>query len=250
MSDLHWVPTADESTDEEMAERGLRRVRSLYQMRRPLPLEPDLVATTRRIDLRAFRVGEDDHDFLRVNNRAFSWHPEQGGWTEEKLVATMAEEWFDAEGFLVHETTAPTPDPSTADEDHVAGPGELDGFCWTKIHPADGSDPAMGEIFVIAADPSTHGTGLGRALTVGGLQYLSERGLRVGMLYVEHDNDPAVSLYEKLGFTVHHVHAAYAPDTTDVPPTDHVAAHGGRPVIMRERTVETFDLRSGHLGLG
>lgn len=211
MSDLHWVPVADEQTDEEMAGRGLERVRSLYQMRRPLPLEPELLSRTRDVTLRPFRAGLDDDDFLRVNNRAFSWHPEQGGWTIEQLEATMSEDWFDPEGFLIHESG--TDDDSTAapKDDQGDGPGTIDGFCWTKIHPAGDADPAMGEIFVIAADPSTHGTGLGRALTVGGLGYLSGRGLTVGMLYVEHDNDSAVALYERLGFTVHHTQAAYAP---------------------------------------
>ncbi len=69
----------------------------------------------------------------------------------------------------------------------------------------------MGEIFVIAADPSTAGTGLGRALTVAGLNHLTERGLRVGMLYVEAVNTAALRLYERLGFVVHHSNAAYTP---------------------------------------
>ncbi|MEL7209222.1 MAG: hypothetical protein AAGK32_13485, partial [Actinomycetota bacterium] len=36
------------------------------------------------------------------------------------------------------------------------------------------------------------------------LDHLAERGLEVGMLYVESDNDPAVGLYRALGFWVHH----------------------------------------------
>lgn len=215
MPDLHWVPTADERTDQEMADKGLVRVRSLFQMRRPLPLEPALVSATRQVTLRAFRPGEDDIEFLRVNNRAFSWHPEQGGWTLETLAATMSEDWFDAEGFLVHESAASHRGSGPSDDGPAEdGPGLLDGFCWTKIHASTGEDPAMGEIFVIAADPSAHGTGLGRALTVGGLDHLYRRGLQIGMLYVEHDNRAAVSLYERLGFSVHHVHAAYAPEGT------------------------------------
>lgn len=208
MSDLQWVTAVDQRTDEEMATRGLVRVRSLYQMRRPLPLEPEMLTATREVTLRPFERGRDEDAFLEVNNRAFSWHPEQGGWSLEQLESTMAEDWFDVDGFLVHDSAVP-PDET---DDAVA---RLDGFCWTKVHPADDSDPAMGEIFVIAADPSTHGTGLGRALTVGGLQYLHGRGLEIGMLYVEHDNEAAVSLYERLGFTVHHIHGGYGPATTD-----------------------------------
>lgn len=217
MSELHWVAVADERTDEEMARRGLTRVRSLYQMRVPLPLSDDVVSATRKVELRPFRPGSDEEAFLSVNNRAFSWHPEQGGWTMDRLATTMAEDWFDVDGFLVHETAAPVVGDAAASGDGV---GTLDGFCWTKVHPAEGSDPPMGEIFVIAADPSAHGTGLGRALTVGGLAHLHGRGLQVGMLYVEHDNEPAVSLYERLGFTVHHVHAAYGTDPDTAPEQD------------------------------
>lgn len=197
---LRWVSPADEHTDAEMATEGLHRVRSLYQMRRPLPLENSVVAATRSVTLRAFRAGEDDDGFLGVNNRAFSWHPEQGGWTKEQLRERMAESWFDPDGFLIHESL-------NIDESLSV----IDGFCWTKVHPPSATDPAMGEIFVIAADPSTHGTGLGRALTVGGLQHLAGRGLSVAMLYVEHDNAAAVGLYRDLGFDVHQTDAAYLP---------------------------------------
>lgn len=190
---LRWVSPADAGTDRAMAAEGLVRVRTLYQMRRPLPLPVDLMAATRSVDLRPFRVGQDEEAFLAVNNRAFDWHPEQGGWTAADLAERMAEPWFDPAGFLIHESA-----------------GVVDGFCWTKVHPAIDPDPALGEIFVIAADPTAHGTGLGRALTVGGLQYLGSQGLTVGMLYVEHDNGPALRLYERLGFVVHHEDAAYA----------------------------------------
>ncbi|MGB3413040.1 MAG: mycothiol synthase [Microthrixaceae bacterium] len=187
-----WISPATEETDRLMAKDGLRRVRALFQMRRPLPIDDDLRATTRVIDVRPFRPDQDADGFLRVNNRAFSWHPDQGNWTSANLASRMTEPWFDTDGFLIHESA-----------------GEIDGFCWTKVHQASDEDPAMGEIFVIAADPSTHGTGLGRALTIAGLDHLAGLGLSVGMLYVEHDNQRAVSLYERLGFDVHHTDAEY-----------------------------------------
>lgn len=190
-----WSPTLDE----RLAAEGFERVRLLHQMRRPLPLPDDLRDAGRRIRVRGWRSG-DAEQFLEVNNRAFAWHPEQGGWDRARLETEHSHEWFDPEGFLVHE-----------DAD-----GRIDGFCWTKVHPpldaehSDGPRPAIGEIYVIAADPAAHGTGLGRALTVAGLEHLTARGLAVAMLYVEADNEPAVRLYRRLGFEVHHSDAGYA----------------------------------------
>jgi mycothiol synthase len=141
---------------------------------------------------RAFTDADLD-DFVRVNNRAFHWHPEQGGLTADAVRATMTEPWFDADGFrLLH------------DDDGLIG------FCWTKIH-AD-HDPPLGEIYVIAIDPDQHGRGLGKPMTLAGLEWLHAQGLEHGMLYVESDNDPANATYAALGFTRHHTDRAYRLD--------------------------------------
>jgi mycothiol synthase len=142
-----------------------------------------------------------------VNNRAFDWHPEQGGWTRADVEAREKEPWFDPEGFLLHEVPVQGGGPRSE--------SKLAGFCWTKVHPGDegtGHDPPLGEIYVIAVDPDMAGRGLGRALTVAGLDHLARRGLEWGMLYVDAENAPARRLYEKLGFTVNHVDRAYTGD--------------------------------------
>jgi len=108
----------------------------------------------------------------------------------------MAEPWFRADGFLVHDGPADGPGDGPA--------GAIDAFCWTKIHTDH--DPPLGEIYVIGVDPDAHGRGLGRALTLGGLDWLADHGLTIGMLYVEADNDAAVGLYRDLGFTEHLAH--------------------------------------------
>ncbi len=171
---------ADERHAAVAAANHMHLQRELLQMRRPLPA--DAHAT---VAVRPFRPGEDDDAWLAVNNRAFAWHPEQSGWTRSTLDAKVAEPWFDPDGFLLHEID-----------------GELAAFCWTKVH--DDTSPPLGEIFVIAVDPAFHGRGLGRELTLAGLDWLSARGLGTAMLYVEADNVPARTMYEQLGFTIHH----------------------------------------------
>jgi mycothiol synthase len=170
----------------------LPQTRDLFQMRRTLPIADDdpARAGARHVALRPFAPSTDAEAWVRTNNRAFATHPDQGTQTIETLAATLAEPWVDLTGFLV------TDDPDR--------PGELAGSCWTRIHPPTGDDPQLGEIFVIGVDPSQHGKGLGRTLVLAGLDHLAWSGVTTGMLYVEADNEPALGLYRKLGFDVHH----------------------------------------------
>jgi mycothiol synthase len=164
------------------ARLGFAPVRELWQMRRSLldrlP-EPALPAGVR---LRAFVPGQDDEEFLRVNNAAFEWHPEQGGWDRSQLRLREAEPWFDPAGFLLAVDEA----------------DRLLGFHWTKVHI---EPEPIGEVYVLGVDPSAQGKRLGAALTLAGLRHLRERGQTRVLLYVEADNAAAVKLYGSLGFT-------------------------------------------------
>jgi len=193
-----WVPKPRPVQDVLLGSLGFARGRELYQMRRQLPADPP----PSELRTRPFRPGVDEAAWLEVNNRAFEWHPEQGGWTEETLKAREAEPWFDPAGFLLAEEG-----------------GRLIGFCWTKVHPS--ANPALGEIYVIATDPSAQGRGLGRALVLAGLDYLARLGLTTGMLYVDATNERALKLYRDLGFEIDHVDRAYV---VDVPATDDPAS--------------------------
>ncbi len=166
---------------------GLRPVRELLQMRRPLA---DLPALSPRHEARTYAGPSDDQELLRVNNAAFSWHPEQGGWTEAEIAERRAEPWFDPRGlFLVFEGA------------------RLLGFHWTKVH-----GPALGEVYVVGVDPAAQGRGLGAELTLLGLHHLADRlGADAEVtLYVEGDNTAAVKTYRRLGFEVFSADIAYA----------------------------------------
>ena len=149
-----WLPGTVAAVDRALARLGFTPDRRQHQMRVPLP-RPDAIRFPVGVTLRAFRPGTDDAAWLRVNNRAFPNHPDQGGWIEAVLARRIAEPWFDPGGFL------------------LAWRGDdLAGFCWTKVHE---QPERLGEIYVIGVDPDAQGIGLGRALVLAGLDHLARR---------------------------------------------------------------------------
>lgn len=178
---------------------GLRARRELIQMRRLLQDVPEPVVPV-GVSIHTYRGSQDNPELLRVNNAAFDWHPEQGGWVDADIVERVAEPWFDPSGLFL------------ACDDAT---GALLGFHWTKVH-ADDADRGVGEVYVVGIDPAAQGRGLGRALTLVGLDYLSRRLAHrpepTVMLYVEADNVAAIRTYQGIGFTVARVDTAYAPD--------------------------------------
>jgi mycothiol synthase len=166
---------------------GLARVRELLRMglgpdkELPEPKLPDDVT------IRAFEPGRDEDAVIGVNARAFEWHPEQGQLTVDELIAAETEPWFDPAGFFLADVR-----------------GRTVGFHWTKVHPN-----GVGEVYVVGVDPAAQGGGLGRALTLVGLQHLRRSGIAEIILYVEADNAPAVAVYTRLGFAVAETDVAY-----------------------------------------
>jgi mycothiol synthase len=188
---LHlWVFQPTDVHDALAAELGMSRGRDLLHMRRALPVDLQ-VALPDGMRLRHFEPRRDEQAWLDLNNRAFAHHPEQGAWDMATVKRRMSEPWFDPRDLLLAE-----------DSDGLAGSN------WTKLD----HDRHTGEIYVIAVDPSRHGSGLGKALTLAGLHHMAERGMKEGTLYVDAANESALAMYRKIGFKDDHLDRAYVAD--------------------------------------
>ncbi|MFL4473244.1 mycothiol synthase [Paeniglutamicibacter sp. MACA_103] len=179
---------------------GFAPMRELWRMRMVTGTQVPAPVVPNGISIRAFDPASDGPGWVAANAAAFAHHPEQGALTLEDLAARMEEDWFDPAGFLLAVDEA----------------GSILGFHWTKVHPAvssptTGEHQAIGEIYVVGVVPEAQGTGLGKVLTLAGIDYLNSLGLDALMLYVDADNTAAVSLYRKLGFTKWDVDVMYAP---------------------------------------
>ena len=166
------------------------KVRTVIQMSKDLS---EVSPIKGNYEIRSFLPDLDNKAWLTLNNQAFTNHPEQGNWSEADLLIRLNEDWFDEKGFFVAQDR-----------------NELIGFCWTKIHGGhshshssgdDQHDHApIGEIYVTAVSSKYVGKGIGKALTITGLNYLKYQGLSSAMLYVDEDNQIAFNLYKSLGF--------------------------------------------------
>lgn len=145
-----------------------------------------------------FGVEAVDEEWVRVNNEAFAWHPEQGGWSVDHLRKEKDTAWFDPEGVLMLWIDDENP--------------ECMGFHWTKIPLAERDKEEgerTGEVYVVCLADAARGKKLGGPVTLVGMKWLMERGVGEIELYVEGDNAPAVSTYGKLGFSVVHTDVVY-----------------------------------------
>ena len=176
--------------------RALAQANNFIKVRTVIQMSKDLVEVSPincDYQIRSFLPDLDNKAWLTLNNQAFTNHPEQGNWSEADLSIRLNEDWFDEKGFFVAQ-----------DKD------QLIGFCWTKIHGGhshshstgeDHHDHApIGEIYVTAVGNKYAGKGVGKALTITGLNYLKYQGLNSAMLYVDEDNQVAFNLYKSLGF--------------------------------------------------
>jgi len=185
---------ADHPAAARIAERfGIPRERELRIMSRPTSQPVADAVVPPGVRIRSF-LPSDEQALLEVNAAAFAHHPEQGHMTHEDFQERTSEAWFDPAGLLLA-----VPDEET-DPELAADPEmQVLGFHWTKVHRDE--DPPYGEVYVVATNPKAAGRGLGTLLTNVGLRHLASQGVDEVILYVDGDNDPAISVYERQGFT-------------------------------------------------
>lgn len=190
---------------------GARKVRELLVMSLGTPL-PEVVAPKGMQVLTLAQSRElwgarADEELLRVNNEAFSWHPEQGGWDMARWERAQEAAWFDPDGVFLLWIT---PENATAHPD-VEQSIRLAGFHWTKYLSSQlvNNGGMVGEVYVIGLASEVQGKGVGKFLTTVGVNRLRQSGCEQVILYVEADNVPAVKVYERLGFAVTETHALY-----------------------------------------
>ncbi|VEH04476.1 GCN5-related N-acetyltransferase [Corynebacterium kutscheri] len=134
--------------------------------------------------------------WLEVNNEAFSWHPEQGGWDKDRLRRAQATDWFNPHDVLFLIDNRDTTQPRIA------------GFHWLKRH-GKLAQAELGEVYVVGLADAYRGQKLGDPLVRMGLAHLLKAGAQEIILYVEADNTPAINAYKQLGFSVTEQHCLY-----------------------------------------
>ena len=194
---------ADHPAAARIAERlGIPKERELRIMSRPTSLPVADVTVPPGVRIRTF-LPQDEEALLEVNAAAFAHHPEQGHMTHEDFRERVSEAWFDPHGLFL----------AVPEEDDPEVP--LLGFHWTKVHRDE--DPPYGEVYVVATNPKAAGRGLGTVLTNVGLRHLATQGVDEVILYVDGDNDPAIAVYERQGFTTVRTEVQYRGTTRTQP---------------------------------
>ena len=185
---MHIQAAADDERARNLLEsEGFSRVKEYWQMRweggeLPALNLPDGFA------LRSFRLGEDEETLTNLQNAAFGEHWGFCPNTAEETAARVRIRNTDPDGIIF-----------VMDSDKPAG------YNWTLRNRNEHG--SVGFVSMTGVHPSYRGKGLGTAVVVSGMRYLSERGVDAVELEVDSENTPALALYRKLGYRRVHVSA-------------------------------------------
>lgn len=190
-SALAWAHGENPAAEALLARAGFAPVRSLYRMALDPALLPPHDAQLHALhapagfELRAFdpEQPEDAARWVRANAAAFATHPEQGRVTEADFALMRAEEWFDPDDLLL-----------LIDET-----GEAAGSTWVKtLHGPE----VETELYAVGVRPEYAGRGLGALLLDATLIRMAQHRPSRVTLYVDGENERAVRMYERAGFTI------------------------------------------------
>lgn len=192
-----WAHGDNPAAEALLRGAGFEPIRTLYR----LALDPSALVTAiegSRALPKGFALETFDHvspwhseEWVRVNAAAFTDHPEQGAVTLQDFATLTAEPWFDPEDliFAIDERGA----------QEGAGEGRVAGYTWIKTTRSEGVET---ELYVLGVDPDYAGRGLGAALLGATLRRMAEHDPDRITLYVDDDNENAVTLYRRAGFEV------------------------------------------------
>jgi len=184
-----WAYRQLPGTRELATKFGFEPSRTLLEICMPLPDAFEDAPLPADVTLRSFRPGQDDAEWLALNNLVFESHPEQGNWDAEDLAVRLKQPWFSAADFLV-----------------AAKPDRLVAYDWLKLDKAT----RVGEIYVIGVHPAERRRHFGRALTILGLEHMRQHGMDTASAYVDALNSSALSMYYSLGFALDHTDLCYS----------------------------------------
>ncbi len=178
------VQIPDEDSDKRtlLELEGFRHVRTYWDMRCDLGSVPrnDLPAGYR---LRSFVLDQDEEALTEAQNAAFT-----GTWgfcpnTVEQIYRRVRYSTTDPDGIVLLEDR-----------------GRVIGYNWTSR--AQVGDEIVGRVEMTGIHPDYRGKGLGKAVVLGGLQYVMDQGGTAMELEVDAGNPAASRLYTSLGFRV------------------------------------------------
>lgn len=189
-----WAHGENPAAEALLSHAGFTPVRSLFRMaldtsllpvdgRDPEQLQPPTGFTLRRFSANR---SEDIDAWVTVNAAAFATHPEQGRITAADFRLVAEEPWFDANDLFLL----------------AAADGTLAGSTWVKTLAGESASPPECELYALGIHPTYAGHGLGRFLLDVTLARMAQHHPSRVTLYVDGDNERAVQLYLKAGFTV------------------------------------------------
>ena len=185
---LHIQAAADDERARNLlASEGFAQVKEYWQMRWEGGGLPELNLRG-EFSLRPFRLGEDEAALTELQNAAFGEHWGFCPNTVDEIAARVRVKNTEPDGIIF-----------VMDGDTPAG------YNWTLQNRNEHG--GVGFVSMTGVHPDYRGKGLGTAVVVSGMRYLSERGVDAVELEVDSENTPARELYRKLGYRRAHVSA-------------------------------------------